>query len=316
MASVKIKKVKVGSGALKDINAQFNNVMGEGELDPAIIGPKYKDIHHNIELVIKIFKNFADFIKNLKDHNYNKQADHMHTMRLKWNEELIENKNIKDLQEAYKAIKNGATANAMLELYGGMKKYEQFIMDMDGEFIEEFPTVGLYIFRKVKLDFKDLYIYTGGDDVIKTQIRSYILQSLQLLCRATKHVYKVITTPDFDIKATSEFLIKALLDVQKHIPRCRKAFAKIRESVSMLEDNFSEYYKDFLGSRGDNTMIMQSFISDIMKDSKSDFETARQFREIIRFLQSKALSSKSNDPRIKVLLDRMKEMDMLASGDS
>ena len=173
--AAKKKIIKIGaSGMASDINNQFNQLIGEGDLDPNIIGPKYQQLHSNIELVCRVFKNFADFIKNLKDPRFIKQAEQMHTLRLRWNEELVENKLIKDLQEAYKTLKKCRTTNAMLELYGALKQHETNIMEKNGEFIEDYPLDIFYIFRNIKLNFKDLYVYVGGDGEIKRDIQKYI----------------------------------------------------------------------------------------------------------------------------------------------
>ena len=310
--SVKKKTLKLGdSGAASAINTQFNQLIGEGDLDPDIIGPKYDQLHTNISLVSRVFKNFADFIKNLKDAHYLKQSEQMHTIRLRWNEELEENKRNSDLQTAYKSLKNCRTTNAMLELYGSLKKYEEPILQKNGEFIEDYPSDIFYIFRNIKLNFKDLYVYVGGDKKLKLEIQTYIMQSLMLLCTATKKVYQLISSPDIDVSSTAKFLHSALLDLQKHIPRCDQAFHRIRNSISMLENNFTEYYKDFLGSQ-DQTMIMQSFINDIMKTEKKSVKVMWQFKQIIKFLQEKASTSKSKDPRVKALFDKMQEMDKIA----
>ena len=310
--AAKTKKITVGDGnAASAINAQFNQLIGEGDLDPAIIKPKYNKLHKNISLVSQVFKNLADFVKNLKDTQYHKHAEQMHTIRLRWNEEMDENRKNPDLQSSYKSLKKCMTTNAMLELYGSLKKYEEFILNRNGEFIEDYPSEIFYIFRNVKLNFKDLYVYVGGDKKLKKEIQAYIMQSLKLICSATKNVYNLISSPDIDIASTAQFLHSALMDLQKHIPRCEQAFNKIRNSIGMLEGNFTEYYKDFLGTQ-DQTMIMQSFINDIMKNGKSNLKVMHQFKTIIKFLQEKASTSKSKDPRVKALFDKMNEMNKIA----
>ena len=235
----------------------------------------------------------------------------MHTLRLRWSEELTENKLNPNLQESYQALKNCRTTVAMLELYGSLKQHESNIMQKNGEFIEDYPLDIFYIFRNIKLNFKDLYVYVGGDKDIKRNIQKYIMQTLEMLCTATKQVYQLISSPDFDVASTTKWLHRALLDLEHHIPRCTQAFNRIRNSIDMLEGNFTEYWKDYLGSQCDSTMIMQSFINDIMKGEKKSLKIMWQFRQIIKFLQTKAASSKTNDPRVKALFDKMSEMDKI-----
>ena len=309
--AAKKKVIKIGgSGMASDINEQFNQILGDGDLDPNIIGPKYQQLHYNIEVVCRVFKNFADFIKTLEDPRFIKPAEQMHTLRLRWNEELVENKLIKDLQEAYKTLKKCRTALSMLELYGALKQHEINIMEKNGEFIEDYPLDIFYIFRNIKLNFKDLYVYVGGKKEIKLDIQKYVMQFLELLCKTTKKIYQLISSPDIDVSLTARCLHSALMDLEKHLPQCRQAFHRIRNSIDMLEDNFTEYYKDYLGSQ-DQTMIMQSFINDIMKGEKKSIKIMWQFKQIIGFLQKRANASKSKDPRIKALFDKMTEMDRI-----
>ena len=77
--AAKKKTIKIGGGGMaSDINDQFNQLLGGGDLDPNIIRPKYEKLHTNIELVCRVFKNFADFIKNLKDPRFIKQNKCIH----------------------------------------------------------------------------------------------------------------------------------------------------------------------------------------------------------------------------------------------
>ncbi len=71
--------------------------------------------------------------------------------------------------------------------------------------------------------------------------------------------------------------------------------------MSLLEDNFSTYYKDFLVAQNP-TIIIESFIGDISKTAKTDANTVRQFRSIIEYCRSK-FTNNHNDTRIEKIFE-------------
>ena len=160
-----------------------------------------------------------------------------------------------------------------------------FIVKADGDF--------LILFNFTSLDFKQMYFC----DYMTAQYSQYILFVLHLIYKKVLNIVKEITSPDIDVDKFSELLVRNIDDIRKHIPRCDKAFDKIKASVGLLKGNFGEYYKDFISSQNPG-IIVEHFVSDVAQSSKTDVETTRQFRKIIEFYQ-KNMQSRITDPKVK-----------------
>ena len=92
-------------------------------------------------------------------------------------------------------------------------------------------------------------------------------------------------------------------EVKKRIPRCEKAFKKIEESVDLLKENFNGYYKDYVQTQN-QMIIMESFVTDVAKNTKADPETTREFRQIISYYRKMAGQQIKNPP-MKQLFDKI-----------
>jgi hypothetical protein len=114
-------------------------------------------------------------------------------------------------------------------------------------------------------------------------------------------------------------------EVKKHIPRCDQAFQKIIESVDLLKGNFNGYYKDYTAS-GNPTIIMENFVLDVSKNTKSSPAVTAQFRRIIAHYR-KLASQQASNPKLQSLFaqvdanfheleKRSKEADGSGDGDS
>lgn len=160
-----------------------------------------------------------------------------------------------------------------------------FIIKSDGDF--------MILFNFTSLDFKQLYYH----DLMNSQFSKYILFVLHLIYKKVLNIVKEITSPDIDVDKFSELLVKNIDEIRKHIPRCDKAFDKIKQSVSLLKTNFGEYYKDFISSQNPG-IIVENFVIDVAKSSNADISTTRQFREIIKFYRSH-MQNRIKDPKIK-----------------
>ena len=117
-------------------------------------------------------------------------------------------------------------------------------------------------------------------------------------------IYNEIQSPDIDIDTFVNIILKSIGDLQKipELSRCKEAFAKLRESVGMLKENFNSYYRDFVNTK-DSSIIMQHFVLDVGKNSTAGAKVAGQFRIIINYYR-KMTNGQVTDPRLKSLLDR------------
>jgi hypothetical protein len=127
-----------------------------------------------------------------------------------------------------------------------------------------------------QLNFKQMYI----SDTITACDKEFILIVLHKMLTIGHDLYEVISAPEVDVDDFVNVIISNISEVKKHIPRCDEAFQKIVESVDLLKGNFNGYYKDYTAS-GNPTVIMENFVLDVSKNTKSSPTVTSQFRKII-----------------------------------
>lgn len=92
--------------------------------------------------------------------------------------------------------------------------------------------------------------------------------------------------PDIDIKKFCNTVIIILTSAEKEpgLQGCNQAFSKIKESMNMLEENFSRYYKEFICAEKNSNSIFVSFIKDVTdKNSNASLGIVAQFTKILNF---------------------------------
>jgi hypothetical protein len=136
--------------------------------------------------------------------------------------------------------------------------------------------------------------------------KEFIAMVLEKMYILGREVYELVTSPDINIKEFINMMSHALNAVQKHpkLSRCGDAFKLIKKSLGMFEDNFGEYFKDFIES-GDTTIIMQNFIIDVSTKTKANLKVSGQFKEILKYYRD--LSANNKNPEITKLLSKLNE---------
>jgi hypothetical protein len=104
-----------------------------------------------------------------------------------------------------------------------------------------------------------------------------------------KKLYEIIITPDIDVRQLAQLILDNLDNFKKEIPRCDKAFYKIEDALKTLEQNFNNYYKDYVVTN-DPTIMIQGFLSDIYQNGKEDPTLVVQLRKIIKYFTDKIKS--------------------------
>ena len=205
--------------------------------------------------------------------------------------------------EVYKRIKDCQPVNAIIntlheinskrknfvdenkDVKFGEKRFTQK-KDLNGVYLIKHPDP---IFAPVcglpSLNLKDLYL--NADDTNKEFVLKWI-QKLFIICY---DLYEATNIPDIDPNDMVEVVLSSIDQVKKHIPRCEKAFNKIRDSVSLLKDNFGTYYSQFVESNNPS-IIIESFIGDVSNTSGNDPALAREFKQIINFYKKMVLQNK------------------------
>jgi hypothetical protein len=219
---------------------------------------------------------------------------------------------IKKLGEVYKAVKESNVLDRIIVAVRDLRKIveesktrhsrsihdiedkeklrDEFISRHDNDFLQIMPSV-------FGIDFKQLWMHPRMDRELKKRI----VYSLHLILKRGNTIVHNIMSPDIDVERFSTILIENIDKVRKHIPRCDKAFNKIKQSVHLLKNNFGGYYRDFVVSQNPG-IIIENFILDVSNDSRADLETTRQFRKIINFYQEK-MRGQIKDPKIQKIFD-------------
>lgn len=223
---------------------------------------------------------------------------------------------LKKLGETYKLLKDSSVIDRIIVAVRDLRKIveesktrhkqqihdiedkeklrDAFIQHHDDDFLQIMPSI-------FAMDFKQLWMHPS----MSYDLKKRIVHSMHLIQKRGNNIVHNIMSPDIDVGRFSEILINNIDKVRKHIPRCDKAFGKIKQSVHLLKNNFNGYYKDFVVSKNPG-IIIENFVLDVADDSKADAETTRQFREIINFYQKK-MQGQVKDPKIQKIFDLVGE---------
>jgi hypothetical protein len=336
---VKVKKVKLGGkdGTDKDISEMFNQMLGAGEhINVNICHDKYCEIRDITKKIINVldlmstspslaaYEEMTDATMALKQ--YIKWANDQHAKiftfklpdRLLLAEQLDEEAK-KRFSSLYMDIKKCDLVTDFISTLNNLIPYRLYIGDKDNlsyKFILSMPGISFTPFSFVDLDLKRLFILFSADMIenpttteehqrakAQAQMIQFLMLGINKFYTLSYNLYKVITSPDVNIEEFVDIVLSNIDELRKHIPRCNKAFDKIIDSVHMLKDNFSLYYKDFVETRN-STIIMEDFIRDVAKSTDADIELTRQFREIIKYYKKMAGQSANNNPHIKMIFEK------------
>lgn len=343
---MKAKTIKKTTKPDPEITELFNQMIGEGALDPYVILPKYESLMAECVDITKALSNiFVDkkFIPAPLYHDNQasfKQIEqfcrygskYLSTVTLERepprvmpadfkimsNEDLLELARAQlgfdpaHLQKLYLDLKSSQIVDKIITavrdlnklMAADKKKHKkehhdlEFKESLNDTFITKYPDEYLSPITSITdLDFKQVWLHEHCDYTV----RKRFIYGLFLLLDKGNRIVKLIMSPDVDIAKFSEKMVESLQKLKTRIPRCEKAFAKIAKSVNLLQDNFSDYYKDFLVAQNPN-VILENFISDVSVSSKADPDTIRQFRTIIEHCRSNFMGN-NKDPKIEKIFE-------------
>ena len=296
--SVKLKSVRKTIGD-ESIVKMFNQMMGEEDPHPDIIEPKFNKIRSKTRIFSKLLKNCADDIL-AKFNIFETECLEINAFCDKLNNMEFDFKDKKEMCSMYKKFKTeDENIKTCIMTCKNLIQFKTFLNDEkpDMSWVNRAPGIALEPFSFSKFNLKILVNNSNFTDHVK----KYIHTTLKLTLKLTLELYRTITSPDIDIEKFSKVVVDSLGQLKKHIPRCDRAFAKIERSLSLLQNNFDGYYKDFIQSKNPS-IIMESFILDVSRDGKADIQLARQFRQIVNFYR-KQTQGKIKDPAVNKLFD-------------
>lgn len=318
-SSSKVKMIKQNIDQ-EGMSEMFNQLLGdEKSLDINIIKDKYLKLKTNVERIYKLLESFHNtiyikVINNIFDTSVYKTniKNFIEDAKFIFPEDIPDDK----LITYYKQIKENKVIKDCIHICKNLIIYKKYIEDNDNLsdiFIKSSKTHDLIIFPFCNFDIKLIYTHIKYDD----SVSKYLLIFLNMLFKTSFEIYEVITSPDIDISKFSDIIIQSIKQARKMIPRANRAFKKIEESVSLLKNNFTNYYKDFVSTKNP-TIILENFILDCSKENNEDvdLDLARQFKRIVMFYQKKS-QGKIKDPRINQLFEMLnKNFEMMNVKDS
>ena len=223
-----------------------------------------------------------------------------------WNLNLVDDARRKEFEEKYTTMKKSEVVFAFIKTCDNLIPYRKYIGKMenlDHKFLETMAGNEFSPFPFSNLNFK--YIIDGL--LIKKGLSEikFVMTVLNKILTLSYNLYRVYNNPDFDVSEFAKVIVNNIGEVKKRIPRCEKAFKKIEESVDLLKENFNGYYKDYVQTQN-QMIIMESFVTDVAKNTKADPETTREFRQIISYYRKMA-GQQIKNPRMKQLFDKVNE---------
>ncbi len=278
----------------------FQQLTGDpSKLDPNIIADKYERLKNDIircnKLVLKFKEAILDRLHTkigcdpFFDREVNCLVDFVKQVDEYLDVEITDN-----LVHIYQALKDSFVIEEYLKVCKALRQGEDCIKDrcsLSDNFIKRCVGEEFYIFDFAKINFKHLFTHILEENFPEKDeldgCKQYILVMCNMLYITTQDIYNIVTTPDVDIEKLSELIIKAISAAKKQVPRCDKAFRLIENSVDMLKNGMSTYYKDFVAS-GNPAVIFENFINDISNDLHIDTQTMSQFKRIIFHFRKQA----------------------------
>lgn len=321
----KVKKVKIPlTGKDEGISEMFNQMLGAGAANLTISYPKYLRIRNLCKSLVKIFLALADspYMKSNPEFAKDRQELHdfctsatatievlfsMDLSEYEWNLETVDDSIKKRFSEIYEAAKKSTLVNTFIVTCDRLVPYKQNFNDLEKlnpKFVTCMAGTEWCPFSFSRLNYKMLFSQT---DIKENSIR-FFMTVLYKVFDFSHKLWQETVSPDIDVDQFVNVIMDNMEEIKKRAPelsRCGKAFKKIAESVQLLKSNFNTYYRDFVETK-DSTVMMQNFILDVSKQTGSDPEVMREFREIIKYYK-KLAKQQPNNPKMKALFDKVSE---------
>lgn len=225
-----------------------------------------------------------------------------------------------EFNEVYQSLKECKAIEVITLFTSGLKKYirqhsksdtithENFCEELE-DIISNSKEVSLELIPDITcLDFKIFY----EDPNIGRDYVSLVIKMVSILYKHSLVILDTVIQPDIDLDEFIQVFDENIDKLKSHpkLTGCQKAFKNIRASVSMLKDNFSTYYKNFIYSKNP-TIILESFVMDIA-EKETDLRVIPQYRKIVDVYWS--MSKSINDPKLDSIFKEIeKKFDILSS---
>lgn len=315
---VRTKTVKVKVGDTNDVSALFNQMIGVGNME--ITYPKYLNVRNTCASMLKVFAMLADSPFFKLNPGLSKQRDEINqfcsisavAMKEVFSTEYadISTLSVDEQQrfndEVFMKMRKSGVVKSMMSIYGKLTQYRKHYSKLDAlsyKFIIQMAGVEWKPFPFTSLDLKQLFSMPN----ISENTIYFFMTVLYKTHSIGERLSQLLSSPDIDIDKFVDVIMSNIEEIQKRpeLHRCSKAFKKIKESVQLLKDRFSNYYKDFLDTENSNIM-MEHFILDVSKEANGDPQLIMQFRTIINYYRKQVQNTNMN-PNVKAMIDKFAE---------
>lgn len=136
---------------------------------------------------------------------------------------------------------------------------------------------------RCKIDFK----YMVDNSGLKKEQKIMIGKLLFDVNRIGYEVYDVIGTPCVDLDNLIDMILAQFKMFKSELRGCDEAFKLIERSTHLFKDNFKTYYRRFMGSGNQTSIILEEYLSDVVKEAGSDVKTVHQVKKLMLFIRKK-----------------------------
>lgn len=307
---IRKKKVKVLGQSGDELSKMFNQMTGAGEVDIEVVGEKYDQLAHELArfatltgflAALRFMKTCADMAEPAAElTKFSRECEeYAASLTDLAHPAQTETEAVQAFGEAYAAVKHSAFARAAIVTCDNLIPHKAMINESNLAFITSMPGISWSPLPYTALDVKYML------EIANDNFRALFAIVVKKLLEVTYSVWKLVTSPDVDIKKFIAVIEKSIDQLHKvpELNRCGKAFARVKASIGLLEERFGSYYRDSVATK-DSTILLQHFIIDVSKESSVDAETTMQFRKIISYYQ-KVSKYQNHDPKIKSLFSQV-----------
>jgi hypothetical protein len=312
---VKARKVISKEMTKQDMNEMqemFKSLTGENDADIEVLLPKYVELRNSVGSVVKVWnilKEFPDLLEIFPEcadacaefAQFVKRVEENHKITSSTVDTPATHAGVSqsEINVLYNGLKDSDEVKAITIACGQLNQFKRHLQEdsLSDKFIRTEPGLDLIPVSFFPINLKAIWMSEHAGSMLK----NIILKVLQKTYVIGLRVYNNITSPNVDIKKFSGVLVKAIKLVRKQCPRCDDAFRIISDSVDMLENNFTDYFKQSVEANNMG-MIMESFIVDVSTKQRNSPRVTQQFGRIISFMQRKtAESGQSKNPQVQAL---------------
>lgn len=318
-AIVKVKKPKAKD--LKETTELFNQMMGIGKVNVCITAPKYRGIIEIITNIVELNDIFAlicdkQSLPALEAFQQQCRDIVAGAMSLELQETLgqISEERHDEFSNKYYELKDHAVVKKLIITCSNLDAVKiDTAKNAKGttlNFLADDTRATVEYLAYCPFDFKAWAInqlaLTGGTHIEQRRL-TVMVSLLAQWKEITKSLYDVINSADIEVEEFVNIIKESLASIRQHpeLQGCSEAFKRIEESLSMLRGNFDKYYSDFVESGNNSTIIIENFILDVSKSTKSSPALVMQFKKIISYYKN--IRERSKQAGGNTTIDRLFE---------